>query len=106
MGDLEAEQGKPLSDAEKHAEYMRRVYRVFNHAMKTGQFRIEAPFLDDCARRNDKRNAYVKLAVSDELVKSIKGDEDRRPDVLLFIIPAEVGRESESRIIRPGKGVR
>ncbi len=59
--------------------------------------------LMDSARGNDKRPAYVKLAVPDEWVKALRG-ADRSKDVLLMVsIPKEVKERSESSIILPGE---
>ncbi len=70
--------------------------------------RVETVSLDelliDSARQNDKRSAYVKLAVPDELVKALRGPAHKRKDlVLLVVVPKEVRERSESRIILPGE---
>jgi hypothetical protein len=58
----------------------------------------------ESARGNDKRPAYLKLAVSDEIVKSLRGSADRRTDLLLLVsIPKEVMERSESSIILPNE---
>jgi hypothetical protein len=57
----------------------------------------------ESARQNDKRAAYVKLAVVDDLVKSLKGRESERDLLLLVRIPREVLARRESRIILPGE---
>ena len=58
----------------------------------------------DSARGNDKRPAYVKLAVPDEVVKALRGSPDRRKDLLFLVsIPREVQERSESPIILPGE---
>lgn len=60
--------------------------------------------LMDSARENDKRPAYVKLAVPDEMVKSLRGTADKSRDVFLLVsIPREVRERSESSIILPGE---
>ena len=60
--------------------------------------------LMDSARENDKRPAYVKLAVPDEWVKSLRGPAEKSRDVFLLIsIPKEVKERSESSIILPGE---
>ena len=70
--------------------------------------RIQATPVDqllmESARRNDKRPAYVKLAVPDEVVKALRGSADRRKELLFLVsIPKEVQERSESRIILPGE---
>ena len=60
--------------------------------------------LMDSARENDKRPAYVKLAVPDEWVKSLRGAAEKSRDVFLLVsIPKEVKERSESSIILPGE---
>lgn len=43
--------------------------------------------LQEMARQNDKRDAYVKVGVDDELVKNLTGDRDRRDLVFLVRLP-------------------
>lgn len=57
----------------------------------------------ESARQNDKRAAYVKLAVADEVVKSLRGRESERDLLLLVRVPREVLARRESRIILPGE---
>ena len=60
--------------------------------------------LMESARHNDKRPAYVKLAVPDEVVKALRGSADRRKDMVFLVsVPKEVQERSESRIILPGE---
>ena len=57
----------------------------------------------DSARQNEKRPAYVKLAMADELVKSLRGQRQQKDVLLLVRIPGEVLERSESRIVLPGE---
>lgn len=57
----------------------------------------------DSARQNPKRQAYVTLAVPDEVVKSLKGKRDTRDLLLLVRVPKEVLERSESLIVLPGE---
>jgi len=58
----------------------------------------------DSARGNEKRPAYVKLAVPDELVKALRGPEDRRQELLVLVrIPKQILERSESPIILPSE---
>ncbi|HVR11529.1 MAG TPA: hypothetical protein VMW75_26030 [Thermoanaerobaculia bacterium] len=58
----------------------------------------------ESARQNPKRPAYVKLAVPDEVVKSLKGATQGEHDLLLLVrVPREVLERAESRIILPGE---
>jgi hypothetical protein len=58
----------------------------------------------ESARQNPKRPAYVKLAVPDELVKSLKGTQHADHDLVLVVrVPREVLERAESRILLPGE---
>jgi hypothetical protein len=58
----------------------------------------------ESARQNDKRPAWVKLAVPDEVVKSLKGSRTDEGDlVMLVMVPKEVSERSESLIVLPGE---
>ncbi|HYL06504.1 MAG TPA: hypothetical protein VE075_10715 [Thermoanaerobaculia bacterium] len=58
----------------------------------------------ESARQNAKRPAYVKLAVPDEVVKSLKGAHQADHDLLLVVrVPREVLQRADSRIILPGE---
>ncbi|MBV8201313.1 MAG: hypothetical protein JOZ15_11880 [Acidobacteria bacterium] len=58
----------------------------------------------ESARQNPKRPAYVKLAVPDEVVKSLKGAPQADRDLVLLVrVPREVLERAESRIILPGE---
>ncbi len=59
--------------------------------------------LMDSARKNDRRPAYVKLAVPDEVVKALRGNRENRDLVLLVRIPAEINERADSRIVLPGE---
>jgi len=57
----------------------------------------------DSARQNPKRPAYVKLAVPDEVVKSLRGRREESDLVLLVRVPRDVLGRAESRIVLPGE---
>jgi hypothetical protein len=60
--------------------------------------------LIESARKNDKRDAYVKLSVPDEIVKGLRGNRSADQDlVMLVIVPKEVEQRSESLIVLPGE---
>ena len=59
--------------------------------------------LIDSARQNEKRPAFVKLAVPDEIVKSLRGSRDSKDHLLLVRIPGDVGERVDSRIVLPGE---
>jgi hypothetical protein len=63
-----------------------------------------ASLLMDSARQNDKRPAYVQLAVPDDVVKALRGGKRSEGDLLLLArVPREVLERSESRIVLPGE---
>ena len=85
-----------------------------NNPLKSLQFALDkypervelAPVRDllmDSARQNDRRPAYVKLAVPDDVVKALRGNREGQDTVLLVRIPAEVNERVESRIVLPGE---
>ena len=85
-----------------------------DNPLKSLQFALEkypdrvelAPARDlliDSARQNDRRPAYIKLAVPDDLVKALRGSRDGQDTVLLVRIPAEVNDRVKSRIVLPGE---
>lgn len=62
-----------------------------------------ADLLLDSARQNEKRPAYVKLAMADELVKSLRGQREQKDILALVRIPGEVLERADSRIVLPGE---
>jgi hypothetical protein len=68
--------------------------------------RVEAVPLRELAvesgRQNDRRPAYVKLAVPDDVVKAVRGKSEESDLVLLVRVPKEVLEREGSRIILPG----
>ena len=57
----------------------------------------------DAARQNDKRPAYIKIAVPDRMAQNLKGDSEKRDLLLLFKIPRAAVDEIESPIVRPDR---
>ena len=56
----------------------------------------------DSARQNPRRPAFVKLALPDEMVKTLRGSAEREDDMLLIVrVPKNVQERSESRIVLP-----
>ena len=62
-----------------------------------------AELMVDSARGNEKRPAFVKLALPDELVKQLRGGREGADLALLVVVPREVLERSESRIVLPGE---
>jgi hypothetical protein len=56
----------------------------------------------ESARANDRRPAWAKLALPDDVVKGLRGGSGRDL-VLLVRVPQEVLARSESKIILPGE---
>jgi hypothetical protein len=85
---------------------MRELNRTLAFALERYPEQVEAvpirELLLDAARQNDRRPAYVKLAVPDEVVKSVRGAAGGDL-VLLVRLPKEVLERRESRIILPGE---
>lgn len=69
--------------------------------------RIQAIDLEELviesARQNPKRPAYVKVAVPDDWVKSLRGPRQGRNRWLLVEVPRDVEERSGSSIILPGE---
>jgi hypothetical protein len=59
--------------------------------------------LIESARQNEKRPAFLKLAVPDAVVKALRGERAERDLVLLVRVPKEVLGRAESRIVLPGE---
>lgn len=81
--------------------------QLLTYALENYPDRIElAPverLLIESARQNDKRPAYVKLAVPDDLVKQLRGQREQRDMVLLLRLPRDVKERAESPIVLPGE---
>jgi hypothetical protein len=57
----------------------------------------------DSARQNERRPAYVKLALPDEVVKQLRGGGTSGDLTLVVRVPRGVLERSESRIVLPGE---
>lgn len=77
------------------------VYALEHHPRQVDVIGVRELLLES-ARQNPKRPAYLKLAVPDEVVKSVRGPEDDGDLVLLVRVPREVMERQDSRIILPG----
>lgn len=64
---------------------------------------VVTDLLMDSARQNDRRPAFIKLAVPDEMAKALRGKREGQDLVLLVRIPADVGNRIDSRIVLPGE---
>ncbi len=62
-----------------------------------------ADLLLDSARQNEKRPAFVKLAMADELVKSLRGQRQQKDVLLMVRIPSEILERADSLIVLPGE---
>jgi hypothetical protein len=77
-------------------------YALDKYPEKVAMIPLQELLLES-ARQNDKRPAYVKLAVPDEVVKGLKGGGGEKDLVMLVIVPKEVQQRSESLIVLPGE---
>ena len=58
----------------------------------------------ESARQNDKRPAFVKLSVPDEIVKQLRGRPGEDTDLVLLVrVPKEVLQRQGSLIVLPGE---
>ncbi len=57
----------------------------------------------DSARQNERRPAWLKIALPDTVVKSLRGRQEDREKVYLVRIPREVSDRADSRIVLPGE---
>ncbi len=78
------------------------VFAIEKYPDKVEMMPVEKLVLES-ARQNDKRPAYLKLAVPDELVKNLRGSRPGQDRVLLVRIPNDVLSRAESRIVLPGE---
>jgi hypothetical protein len=56
----------------------------------------------ESARENDKRPAFVKLHLPDEVVKGLRGRVEEQDLLLVVRVPREVLQRAESNLILPG----
>ncbi|HXU47226.1 MAG TPA: hypothetical protein VN783_16995 [Thermoanaerobaculia bacterium] len=60
--------------------------------------------LMDSARKNDKRPAWVSVALPDDMVKALRGTPRPDEDLLLLVrVPKDVLTRSESLIVLPNE---
>ena len=70
--------------------------------------RVEAvpiqELVTESARKNDKRPAFVKLSVPDDIVKQLRGRPGEDTDLVLLVrVPREVLQRQGSLIVLPGE---
>ena len=86
-----------MSDAKKTLAFALERYPERVETVPIRELAIES------AQQNDRRPAYVKLALPDEVVKAVRGKADEGDLVLLVRVPKEVLQHEKSRIILPGE---
>ncbi len=59
--------------------------------------------LMDSARQNERRPAFVKLAVPDEVIKGLRGKRQGQDLILLVRVPGEISERADSPIVLPGE---
>jgi hypothetical protein len=57
----------------------------------------------ETARGNDKRPAWAKIALPDEVVKELRGGDTEGELLLLVRVPRDVVQRTDSRIVLPGE---
>ena len=57
----------------------------------------------ETARQNERRPAWAKIALPDEVVKSLRGGDAGGEMVLLVRVPRDVTSRLGSRIVLPGE---
>ncbi|MDX1382479.1 MAG: hypothetical protein R3190_02490 [Thermoanaerobaculia bacterium] len=62
-----------------------------------------AQLVMETARQNPKRPAWVKLAVPDEMVKTLRGSQEGGDLLLVVQVPGDVLERADSRIVLPGE---
>ena len=62
---------------------------------------IGVPQVMHAARRNDKRPAFAKIALPDQVVRSITGADEKRGVLLAVWVSRDVLDEMASPIVRP-----
>ncbi|HWM93215.1 MAG TPA: hypothetical protein VN493_20795 [Thermoanaerobaculia bacterium] len=81
--------------------------RSLTYALEKYPERVELiPLRDlvaESARQNEKRPAYVKLNVPDEIVKGLRGNPDDTDLVLVVRVPREILQRQDSLIVLPGE---
>lgn len=81
--------------------------RSLAYALEKYPERVEMVALQELvtesARQNDKRPAYVKLNVPDDVVKGLRGRPEETDLVLIVRVPREILERSESLIVLPGE---
>ena len=90
----------PTLEARGQIEQLFRALEKFPHRVEVTRL---ADLLVDSGRSNERRPAYVQLAVPDEVVKDLRGAPDRGDLLFLVRVPREVVERSESRIVLPGE---
>ena len=86
-----------MSDAKKTLAFALERYPERVETVPIRELAIES------ARQNDRRPAYVKLALPDEVVKAVQKKADENDLVLLVRVPKEVLQREGSRIILLGE---
>jgi len=77
------------------------------YALEKYPERVQVATIDELAletaRKNDRRPAYVKIAMPDEVVKQMRGRREGGDLTLVVHVPRQVIERSESLIVLPGE---
>ena len=81
--------------------------RALQFALEKYPERVEAVplarLVAESARQNERRPAWAKVVLPDEVVKALRGGGDGGDLVLLVRVPREVVGRSASSIVLPGE---
>lgn len=86
---------------------MENISKILSFALENYPERIEiAPvekLLTDSARQNQKRPAYIKLAVPDQIVQALRGPQNAADRIFLVRLPKDLSDRAASPIVLPGE---
>jgi hypothetical protein len=91
-------QDRPIADRQ-----IDQLFRALEKLPERVEITRVADLLVDSGRANERRPAYVQLAVPDEVVKDLRGSPERGDLLFLVRVPREVVERAESRIVLPGE---
>jgi hypothetical protein len=57
----------------------------------------------ESARQNERRPAWAKIALPDDVVKALRGGDTQGELLLLVRVPRDVVQRTDSRIVLPGE---
>lgn len=86
---------------------LQQIRQTLAFALEKYPHQVEVASVDqlllDAARASGKRPAYLKLAVPDDTVKSLRGRKPSTDHVLLVRLPRELAERAASPIVLPNE---